>query len=705
MLCWRSSMPRLSDNCLINEHQFIETIKQSQVNYIASCLLFCKIRTTSDLIDNFGLLIAHIQQNRKIFKAKYTTDKCFAILEKAIKDYSDITGYEIKFPIEWKPALDYARNLKYKFKLTPIETQDDLSRVTQSYDRVSTVAKKKTSINEDILNILNNEKFSVCPEIIIGEGDTGTNLWLEKFSSEHKTTKEILSQKKLPSVLMISNGTGSWNHDYTLAQPQNILERTTSKANPFDYMSVERYSKNPYANGRHIFQSNQVSLSKTEAPLLTATVKKIEKKSVHLNDWSAEQYDYRLLIETTKGMKIIYTNAINICTGLGPARNDLLGSLIEEDEFKRLNQFDSQKKFTPIVDGNQFILTDSEEQKQQKTIVIYGGGGTAAACYRKGFYGHDIRTESLLFKDGDKKNNILWFAKQFNKAGTGKLATSALQNANQRKELYEGELIKIEQKNKGNLLLTFKCPEKDLKTSPSRLIQVECDQLIYSIGQDDKGMRLVCEEIDSDLVLQFDKENMVLNVGTKDKKIIFFGAAAMAIREKEYMNATWEWLKKQNIGGDVGPGSMPPSRAQIKRYLALQGIAPKSINVNMDSDHLMVEYLVNAGIKSSNALAFVKDILITRKHSTSGGTRPMLLKLLKKHNLNELFTVYGFGHLILKTNEPEFVECKKIFPKFSLFHPQKDTIDSNIFLSSIETEAVSMDEKKIQPKQHISLKI
>lgn len=282
-------------------------------------------------------------------------------------------------------------------------------------------------------------------------------------------------------------------------------------------------------------------------------------------DWKAPGSSYRLVVKIGSEIKQIYTNEINICTGLGPARDIISDSILAKDQFVRLNQFDEQRQFTPIVDGNDFILTDNEEKSTGRKIVIYGGGGTAAACYRKGFFGNDIRTQDQPFTKENQKNQITWIARNFEKAGTGKLAISALLNAEKRSERLYGDLQSIHETKDNKLLLTFLKTGEHEQDLP-QTFQIDCDQFVYSVGQDDSTMRGICEEIETDLTLASDEEGMVLNVTSKDKQVIFFGAAAMAVREKEYMEATWKWLQSEHIGGDVGPGSMPPSRAQIKRY-------------------------------------------------------------------------------------------------------------------------------------------
>ena len=315
------------------------------------------------------------------------------------------------------------------FPVIPIETGDDLSRVTKNYDRFIASHKQKKKVHQLSLNLLEDVSYIETSHIIFGAEDTGTTIWLEKYKAFHDSALEELEQGKVPSILMIANDSGNWRKDYTLAQPQNILERTHSPANPSDYMAMSYYRSNPYTNGRHVYQANQVILAETGIPLLQATVLKIEKQENHSDSWDTAS-SYRLLIKTTLGLRLIYTNEIDLCTGLGPAKTLMPSTLLEESRFLKLTQYDREKGFKPIIDGNQYILTDEEENTTKpRTIVIYGGGGTAAACYRKGFFGHDTRTESVPMEGPSQKNKVLWVAKQFNKAGTGKLVTHALKSA------------------------------------------------------------------------------------------------------------------------------------------------------------------------------------------------------------------------------------------------------------------------------------
>ncbi|HHI9458309.1 TPA: hypothetical protein ACP9C9_000917, partial [Legionella anisa] len=425
------------------------------------------------------------------------------------------------------------------------------------------------------------------------------------------------------------------------------------------------------------------------------------KRSNHMKDWKVPEQEYRLVVKTPDGIKNIYTNEINICTGLGPARNIISGSLLAQDQFERLNRFDSTKGFTPVVDGNQFILTGTEEQKSTapRKIVVYGGGGTAAASYRKGFFGHDAFTEDLEFNKTNQKNSVIWVAKQFEKAGNGRLASTALTIAQSRSELMQAELIKIEPQTNGKLLLSFRTVTPD--TTTIKTFNIECDQLIYSIGQDDSLMRSICKEAETDLSLVYDKNGMLLNVSSADKKVIFFGAAAMAVREKEYLAATWEWLRSENIGGDVGPGTMAPSRAQIKCYNFWSGCNPRSINANMDSHYLIAQFLENAGVEKTKAEQFVKELLKARKTSTCGASRSIILDLLKTHKLDQIIELKGHGHLVLKTaSELTPSPSKSKQPLLSWLGPQRKTDDAAVFVSTVVGNKTSSNAAALEKEAH-----
>ncbi len=527
-----------------------------------------------------------------------------------------------------------------------LSSTKDLMRIVHHYDRLEKAYEKIGMTNASLDKVFKNQEFAACSHVIVGAGDSGTSLWLEKYKPHHGKTQAKLDQGQLPDVLMIGETLGNWKHDYTLAQPYNLLERGISASNPSDFLFFPYYNTNPYANARHVFQANLVSLALTDAPHLAGIkMLRIEKKNQHSADWKSKDHDYRVITLIPAVEKAVYTNAIDICTGLGHARNGIAEKCSDLIDFEDLSQFDQNKKFTPIIDGDQFILTDTEEKSpESRTIVIYGGGGTAAACYRKGFFGNDRKTEPRPFEN--QKNKVIWVAKNgFKSAGGGKLATKALAAAKKRNELFTAELREITlSPKKEKLKLSFTPFHKTTEAS-DLLSEIECDQFIYALGQEDIDLAQACEELNLELELDINKTGMPLGVKTKDEKIHFFGAAAMAIRQQDYISATWKWLHEENIGPDVGPGSMPPSRAQIKQYISEIGLPIECVNVNIDNSHLIQQFLKQSGIEPEKIPFFMIDILQARKDSTSGCTTTTLQNLLDKHAINSKVQILGLTHL------------------------------------------------------------
>jgi hypothetical protein len=643
----------------------LSAARQASINSICSSLVFFNIHSTHDLTVNFVKITKQISQDPNIFKSSDSLLYRTAIFEAAVSAYAKITEFNIKVSPDVNLNLLSEHSVEASASSSSSSSSssngkdvkkdsaprnkaiatDDLSKVTRSYDELGQALHSTKSTSKALKKILKEKAYGVCDTIILGAGDTGTTLWLEKYKALHGETYKSIAANKLPDVLMLSDGFGGWQYDYTLAQTQSSLERSNADKNPSDFMSTEFYQKNPQANARHIFQANQVCLGRTQAPMLKTNVKKIEKRENHSDNWESSAHPYRLIVASSNGVKkAIYTNNVEVCTGLGAANYALDSTVIQPAELKRLGELNPRLGFTPVVDGNQFALTDAEVQNNNRAIVIYGGGGTATACYRKSFFGTDVRTYDRPYISDNQKNRVFWVYKDF--IGTGKMAENALRAAKASNEVLEAELTKITEMGNGQLSLEFKILKPEA-TGPATKTIV-CDQLVYSIGQNDVRARAVCTEVGSGLQVQTDKAGMLLYVSSPDDGVRFFGAAAVAFAKNEFNGQTMEWLASQNIRGDVGAGSMPPTRAQVKRHLAMKGVKPESINANMDTTTLIKDYLLDVGVQATVADDFIKDLLEARKHDTYGCTREMIEGMLNKHKLNTILDIYGHSHLVLK---------------------------------------------------------
>lgn len=636
--------------------------RQKSINAICSYFIPYKVRSTYDLSLHLPEIIAKIYNDPKIFNVNDSVLRRIEIFKDAISAYARATDFNVKIPenINWK--LFQIEECEHP-SILPTQ-EDDLSKVTHSYDQFLNAEIHNEKMSREITKIL-DIKEGVCDSIILGAGDTGTTLWLEKYKSQHFKASKFISEGTLPNVLIVASCFGNWKHDYTLAQTQSSLERTTGQMNPGDFLPTEFYENNPQANARHVFQANQVCLGNTQAPIIKMDVLKIEKRENHAG-WAKDDYPYRLIARLPSGEeKSIYTRHIEICTGLGAANVNVNASVIKSEDLQKLKQFDAKLGYTPFVDGNEFVLTNSQESRNNKVIVIYGGGGTASAIYRKSFFGTDIRTYNRPYTPGNQKNTVNWVFREF--IGTGKMAQTALQMATKRNEVFQGDLVKISQRKDGRLSLEFKL-HKMIDGSTSK--ELICDQLVYSIGQDDVQAKQLCHEVSDDLKIHSDDSGMLLYISTPDNNIKFYGSAAISFRKAEVMKQTTSWLNAQNIGGDVGPGSMPPTRAQVKRYLELQhGMKPESINANMDTTCLIGEYLRDAHVEKPIVDAFLADLLLARKDDTYGCSRNKLEQLLKKYGLDKIFNIYGHSHLVIK-GQRSFERARSL-PNLSVKDNQK----------------------------------
>lgn len=525
---------------------------------------------------------------------------------------------------------------------------EDLTYVAHSYEILAKACQQIEKMNSTLTKVIKVHEYVTCSSVILGLGDCGTTLWLEQYMSYHGKVQKQIELGEVPEILMIGETFGSWKHDYTLAQPYNLLERGVVASNPSAYLFQPYYLKNPYANARHVYQANLVSLAKSGAPLLLGVkVLHIETKGNQHDDWQSPNHDLRLVSYVANKKIAIYTNEISICTGLGPPRNVILQKCDSLEEYNLLSKFDESLGFTPLVDGDQYVLTDTQEKNfKKRTIVIYGGGGTAAACYRKAFFGHDRKKSPDTFESQINQNEVLWIARDgFEAAGKGKLATSALKTAKLREESLITELDKVSRKN-GRLKLRF----RRIQNGNKQIFKIICDQLIYAIGQDSAQLKQLCEEFEAGLLLDINQDGMPICVRTDDNKIHFFGAAAMAIRQKEYMEQTWKWLHQENIGPDVGPGSMSPSRAQVREYVNRLGFPIQTVNVNADSIYLVRKFLEQCEVENKKINLLIADILLARKDSTAGFSKEKLQAFLDKYELNTQLYIIGHCHLVKKRN-------------------------------------------------------
>lgn len=623
---------------------------QFKINRIHSYLFFYNVHSNKALAEHIDPMLNELCKDRAIFSLE-NADKDFVFLQDVIRQYAVGHGDKLCLPSLYKHQfIDHLKQHDQPGLQAP-PTDPDLIHVTRSYDDLEKAKRQIQKTSKRLSNLVASQKDMYCPNLIIGLGDTATTIWLEKYKERHNNVS-----KHHPSLMMIGKDMGSWGHDYTLAQRHSFLERSGVKTNPSDYMGKKYYKTNPYTNSRHVLQSNIANLASTGAPLLLGMdILRIEKQENHTKDWAQPRAKYRVIIKNPKNDSIypIYTDTIDASTGLGPAKNVIGGvknsrkeEILDLTTFERLNRYDPKKGFTPIVDGNLFVLTPTEQlKKRPRTIIIYGGGGTGAACYRIAFHDHDNRTEETGFNEKHQVNKGMWIAARgFESAGSGRLVKQVFERAKEYDELRIAELMKIVEGTDGKLYLLFH-PEASSGVKQDAFV-VECDQLVYSAGQETSQLMEMIREVSKDLELTFNKDKVPFAMRSRDKFLHFFGAGAMALKGKDYADVTWKWLDREHIGRDVGPGSMPPTRAQIKAYLTENGTPLENVNVNVD-DHTIIEiFLTKAGLDSVDVQFVLEDILTARGETPWGMSQEKLQSILNYYELNDRVKIFGHGYLI-----------------------------------------------------------
>lgn len=645
---------------------------ESELNKVI--LLFKKshIGSAADLEKKLpDLTKAYIKQLDPKGQTQVTARKLNALFQEAYREYQRHSPSAVaSLPPEY--------SLFARFK--NLTSRDDLQKLSTRYDHLAESKKGVTELSENLKQRLNKPEPVHVKTVVVGGGDAATEYWLALQKGAHGHTREMLSGDPgaVPNTLMFAQDTGSWRHDYTLAQTYGLLERGDAPANPQDFTTEQNYRDNRHVNARFLYQANLVNLNETEAPIVLDTkVISVEKRENHKSDWEVAAAPCRLKVRVKMEQQIVksplvteaaskklfqalygkdpsvveikafsakitpfttqrflellnqnnfaavqkelglpvsitpnqfskhyeiflrealketvstfngrlpksetvrpqvdeydtpriingevyfvkerflernvYADQVNICGGFGTARKLSSGQV--SNDIEHLTVYDHAKGFTPIVDGNSYMLTRREEQSPKKEVIIYGGGGNATACYRKAFFKSDTNLEQKKYTDENRYNHsIQWVSRDgFELAGYGRLAKNAIEYANRNNDLLCGELIKVEEGKNGKVKLYLKDVPGTYETNPiemnaenkkkhplqeitfagvKQLVRVfECDQFVYTIGQDNRDLKAMFNEFTSNCTVFEDQASqMPLGVKSQDGVVQFWGANAI----------------------------------------------------------------------------------------------------------------------------------------------------------------------------------
>lgn len=311
--------------------------------------------------------------------------------------------------------------------------------------------------------------------VILGRGVAATNLFARKFRRDSGVSRhtrhpehEVLTsvQSEMSQVLAIGFDRGNWNEiNYSLAQPQNLLENPELPFGPGDFISTEDLTDNVYVDAKTMYQATVINQVLFKMPFLNAIVTEISA-----NQESGYPYSLRLKLPGAKKSIRILAKSIDICSGLGAERNifpEYEGKKYMNDlAFTDASRTDPVLGAKRIIGGYEYMLSNKpfehiptgfDGKPYRKTILVYGGGGNATAVVRKSLFNHD-RPDAVvagLRSPDEAVNDVYWIARSgVDAAGSGTKAMQAIEFCTRFKRLIIAELQSVTNFNYA-LLVTY----------------------------------------------------------------------------------------------------------------------------------------------------------------------------------------------------------------------------------------------------------
>ena len=671
--------------------------ESNQINALIVSLHKNKILTTRELNSNLDTFLGHIGSNVPLSIGWET-------FKKAIHKYNAECDGSLRVTDELKSAFD--RKFSQRLIIPSVYEKEDLKRMVDSYDTFLVAKKDVAKTSDALLGIVSaneTDAFS-CENIIIGAGDNAVTLWTEKFTDQYKTAEQSIAKGSIPDVLVLAEGVGSWGKsDYMFEQSHNLLERA-GQANPADFTTQKTYQSNARVNARHLDQANHIIRAKTGMPILPSSVSVIEKKDKHTNNWPEKykDFEYKLKIELNgdpSKVKTIYTNNIDVCSGLGTAR-DVFPALFKDSEEsktiqKKLTSYDAAKGFTPLVSGNDFMLTPREEKKAHEAnrrILVLGGGGGAAAVFRKAAFLEDTGKTFANIGDSNPPNtDIRWIARAgFGDVILAQQAQEAVDWGKKKGLLNEGTITSVVEQSDGSLLATFKMYERieggsDLKSDDLKMkiqtleqdaekvgdknVKIEkvtlgnveqyviartqsivCDQIVAAAGQDSALMKTQflkdLGKLDATTI-----DGIVTGIHSADEKIQFHGAAAIALGDWAVSSSMQSDLDKANAPQDASvAGIMPPAREQVRtsQNKDTEADLVRHLNLNTVNPKFLAKVLEAGGLNTKEVTQFMDFVHKQKKSRSTGISRDDIEGYIKENNLAEQIDLVGLSSIAIK---------------------------------------------------------
>lgn len=371
-------------------------------------------------------------------------------------------------------------------------------------------------------NILLGETSATFERIIVGAGIAGTAVFIET-SNDLSDSGRFSAESDLsdmPSVIVLNDPSNDhqWRKDgeVLMGQPANIQVPPIFSVRSVDFTDGQSTSRNPYnyVMANHFDQALLANQSEIGMKILNAAAIALDSKDSYVGQvpWEHDGYPNRISIEMSGRMYYLYAQHIDLCTGPGPSRK-LSDKQIEPALAQKLDQSDK------VIYGQNW-----GDKKLQGNVVFYGGGARNAAMIL------DILNGYHLLVTG-----YIWIARNGEDFDTNEMFNRMFKDldADPRCKMALGELVKVDQRQDGQLILNFGPPQKVRKHKRLMVVNNEllCDQMVVSMGQDVyplikklKGF-VPCVIENNFPGIPGEIERIPLGTHSPDKSIIAWGAA------------------------------------------------------------------------------------------------------------------------------------------------------------------------------------
>lgn len=441
--------------------------------------------------------------------------------------------------------------------------------------------------------------------IIIGAGVAGT-LVFEQLTDHYRTQTSAL-----PNFIVLNDAQdpNTWLKEgkRLMGQPAKLQTPQSFSVHSDDLLLKEEDSTNPYkyVEATDFYHALLETQNDLQMPIVDLKALRIES-SKHVQDkWEVPAAKYRIMVEVQDEVFYLYTDAIDICAGLG-APTKLNNEQIAPELSKKL-----------ISEGKLLYAQDGGEVALKNDVLMYGGSAINSAWATEILSGHTktpAKISYLVARNPKSLDDISTLSRFISNACESEL------------KLAVGSLETVSLATDGRVVIKFKASNQTgghhaLKEGE----ELFCDQLIVAIGQRNPDITKELTDFVECMYETSHTDTLPIPLGThsKDGAVISWGAvgtlgiglekqAAISFNKKVEAHADSYPYEAQALGGLLRVSWVIKQMAEQLRGQKMFPAAIKSADEYLLSDinQATIEDLISL-IAESNPLcdaARCKDI-------------------------------------------------------------------------------------------------